>query len=263
MPIAPFEKAILRLLAVNRNPESFVAGATVLLRPEDSHRRSQDVDLFHDTADSLKFAAEADDAVLAQNGYHVVWDNVQPTFRRALVSRDGQITKLEWVFDSAFRFFPIERDEEFGYVLNFWDAATNKVLALAGRGELRDYLDVLELHARFMSLGALAWAAAGKDAGLTPQFILEEAHRLAHYPASLLAEIQLQKPVDLKACKKLWLAALAEANALLEQLPAEEVGCLYLDAKHQPVTPNPRSPEFPKLIRHFGTVRGAWPAIGP
>ena len=162
MPIAPFEKAILRLLAVNRNPESFVAGATVLLRPEDSHRRSQDVDLFHDTADSLKLAAEADDAVLAQNGYDVVWDHVQPTFRRALVRRDGQITKLEWVFDSAFRFFPIERDEEFGYVLNFWDAATNKVLALAGRGELRDYLDVLELHGRSLSLGALAWAASGK-----------------------------------------------------------------------------------------------------
>ncbi len=112
MPIAPFEKAILRLLAVNRNPESFVAGATVLLRPEDSHRRSQDVDLFHDTADSLKLAAEADDAVLAQNGYDVVWDHVQPTFRRALVRRDGQITKLEWVFDSAFRFFPVERDDE-------------------------------------------------------------------------------------------------------------------------------------------------------
>jgi hypothetical protein len=46
MPIADFEKAILRLLAANRNPESFVAGATVLLRGETSHRRSQDIDLF-------------------------------------------------------------------------------------------------------------------------------------------------------------------------------------------------------------------------
>lgn len=261
MPIAPFEKEILRLLAGNRNPESFIAGATILLRHEDSHRRSQDVDLFHDTADSLKLAAETDDAMLTKHGYGVVWDNVQPTFRRALVSRDGQTTKLEWVFDSAFRFFPVERDEEFGFVLNFWDAATNKVLALAGRGELRDYLDVLELHRRHLSLGALAWSAAGKDAGLTPQFLLEEAQRLAHYPASRLAEIQLREPVDLKVCKKAWLAALAEANALLERLPAGEVGCLYLDEHLHPVTPNPGAPEFQKLTRHFGSVRGAWPAV--
>jgi len=41
MPIAPFEKAILRLLAANRNPESFVAGATVLLQEDNSHCRSQ------------------------------------------------------------------------------------------------------------------------------------------------------------------------------------------------------------------------------
>jgi hypothetical protein len=48
MPIADFEKTVLRLLAANRNQESFVAGATVLLREENSHRWSQDIDLFHD-----------------------------------------------------------------------------------------------------------------------------------------------------------------------------------------------------------------------
>ena len=107
------------------------------------------------------------------------------------------MTKLEWVFDSAFRFFPVEPDAEMGYVLNFWDAATNKVLALAGRGELRDYLDVLHLHRQHLSLGALAWAACGKDIGYTPQFLIEEAQRLAHYPASLLADLALREPVDL------------------------------------------------------------------
>lgn len=174
MPIAPFEKNILRLLAANRNPESFVAGATVLLRAENSHRRSQDIDLFHDAAESVNAAEEADGAVLKKNGFQVTWDMVEPTFRRAVVAREGAVTKLEWVFDSAFRFFPVEADAEFGYALNFWDAATNKVLALAGRGELRDYLDVLHLHRHHLSLGALAWAACGKDVGYTPQFILEE-----------------------------------------------------------------------------------------
>lgn len=261
MPIADFEKTILRLLAANRNPESFLAGATVLLRDENSHRWSQDIDLFHDTAESLKVAADADAAVLEQNGYQVTWDNVQPTFRRALVVRGDLLTKLEWVFDSAFRFFPVEPDAEVGYVLNFWDAATNKLLAMAGRGELRDYLDVLHLHRQHLRLGALAWAACGKDIGYTPQFLLEEAQRLAHYPAALLANLKLREPVDLVECKKQWLAASREAERLLNLLPAHEVGCLYLDATGKPVTPDPTSPEFSALRRHFGSVRGAWPII--
>lgn len=261
MPIADFEKAVLRLLAANRNPESFVAGATVLLRDEKSHRWSQDIDLFHDTAESLKSAADADAALLEKHRYQVAWDQVQPTFRRAIIARDGRTTKLEWVFDSAFRFFPVQPDAELGYVLNFWDAATNKVLALAGRGELRDYLDVLHLHREHLSLGVLVWAACGKDTGFTPQFLIEEAQRLAHYPASLLAKLELREPVDLVECKKQWLAAVCAARALFDQLPAKEIGCLYLDAGGKPVTPDPGSAEFPALRRHFGSVRGAWPVI--
>ena len=261
MPIAPFEKEILGLLAANRNPESFVAGATVLLRDENSHRRSQDIDLFHDTAESVKTASDADGATLAKNGYQVAWQLVEPTFRRALVARDGLTTKLEWVFDSAFRFFPVEPDAELGYALNFWDAATNKVLAFAGRGELRDYLDALYLHQHHLSFGALTWAACGKDTGYTPQFLVEEAQRLARYPAKRLAELDLREPMDLVACKKQWLEMTREALALFDKLPANELGCFYLNAQNRPVTPDPASAEFPKLCRHFGSVRGAWPVI--
>ena len=261
MPIGDFEKGILRLLAANRNPESFLAGASVLLRDENSHRWSQDIDLFHDTSESLSTAAVADTAVLEKNGFKVIWDHVHPTFRRALVSKNDLMTKLEWVFDSAFRFFPVEPDIEVGYVLNFWDAATNKLLALAGRGELRDYLDVLQIDRLHMSLGGLAWAACGKDIGYTPQFLIQEAQRLTHYSASLLQKIKLREPVDLMECKKQWLSTAFNAEQLINRLPAEEVGCLYLDPTGKPVTPDPDSEEFPTLTRHFGSIRGAWPVI--
>jgi hypothetical protein len=36
---------------------------------------------------------------------------------------------------------------------------------------------------------------------------------------------------------------------------------LYLDATGKPVCPDPASPEFPKLTRHYGSVKGAWPHI--
>jgi hypothetical protein len=261
MPLGDFEKSILRLLAANRNPESYIAGATVFLRQEDSPRQSQDIDIFHDTVQSLQQAALADAAALQQNGYLLEWADQQEMFRRAVVSRAGRSTKMEWAYDSAFRFFPVQPDVELGFVLHPLDGATNKVLALAGRGELRDYLDVLFLHRNVLSLGALAWAACGKDAGFTPQFLIEEAQRLAHYPAIRLNALLLREPVDPVECKRQWLQALEEARALFIKLPPEEIGCLYLNASHQAVTPDPAAPEFPKLHRHYGSVRGAWPAI--
>ena len=199
MPLKDFEKQILRLLASNRNPDSFVAGATVLLRAADTHRRSEDIDLFHDTEESVAVAVLRDTATLESNQYRVELGPPQPTFRRAQVSQADHATKVEWVFDSAFRFFPVQADPELGYVLNFWDAATNKVLALAGRSEVRDYLDVLHLHQKHLSLAALVWAACGKDAGFTPQFLLEEAQRNVRFSRSQLAHLDLAVPVDLVA----------------------------------------------------------------
>jgi len=261
MPLGDFEKSVLRLLAANRNPESYIAGATVFLRRDDSLRQSQDIDVFHDTAESLRQAATLDAAVLEKCGYQLEWAERQELFRRAVVSKAGQATKIEWAYDSAFRFFPVQPDSELGFVLHPLDGATNKLLALAGRGELRDYLDVLFLHQKVLSLGALAWAACGKDAGFTPQFLIEEAQRLAHYPAARLSTLLLHEPVDLVKCKRLWLEALIEARALFAKLPPEEVGCLYLNAEGQSVPPDPASAEFSKLRRHFGCVHGAWPTI--
>jgi len=264
MPLGDFEKQVLRRLAANRNPDSYVAGATILHRSENSPGASQDIDLFdlfHDTEESILDAVSHDKAALEQHGYHLELGPPQPTFQRGMVTKDGRITKIEWVFDSAFRFFPIQPDPELGYILNFWDVATNKVLALAGRNEVRDYLDVLHLHQKHLSLGALAWAASDKDGGLTPDFILEETQRNSRFPNSQMAKLKLNQPVDLVALKHIWLDAVRAAKELFPRLPAEDVGCLYLDDRGAPVTPDPASPGFAKLERHFGSVRGAWPVF--
>lgn len=172
MPLREIERRVLKLLAANRSPDSFVAGATVIHRAPNSPRYSRDVDLFHDTAESVARCAQMDIDVLRAHGYEVNWLLNQPTFQRVDVAFERERLRLEWAFDSAFRFFPIESDEELGYRLNFWDAATNKALALASRSEVRDLVDALYLDANHLALGALAWAAAGKDQGLNPLFIL-------------------------------------------------------------------------------------------
>lgn len=220
------------------------------------------MDLFHDTQESVQRAFEADTATLRDAGFEVeTVGQASESFRRALVRRGGEQTKVEWVYDSAFRFFPVEPDLELGWRLNFWDAATNKTLALVGREKIRDYLDCLYLHEERLHLGALAWAAAAKDPGLTPELIIDWAGRGNRFRPEDLADVRLGKPVDLREAKSKWLIALDEARRLIEKLPSGELGCFYLDVQGKPVCPNPDSPDFAKLTRHFGSVKGAWPRI--
>jgi len=261
MPLTAFQSETLRLLAAHRSPESYLAGGTVLNAAADSPRYSKDLDIFHDVEASVVTSAETDAATLRQAGYAVEWLLRQPLFQRAEVVRSGNRLLLEWVFDSAFRFFPVERDELAGWRLNLYDAATNKLLALMGRGEPRDYLDILFFHQRCLSLGALCWASAGKDPGVNPFMILQECQRTTHFRPEQFHELSLSTPVDLPGWKQTWIMASRAAERLLQNLPAEEVGCLYLDAGGQPVTPDPASAGFPTLRRHFGSVRGAWPVI--
>ena len=261
MPIGEFERDILRLIASNRNPDSFIAGATVLHQSPTSPRTSRDVDVFHDTTESLARSVEADTAVLRSAGYEVELGREQETFRRAIVRRAAHGTKLEWVFDSAFRFFPIEPDPDVGWRLNFWDAATNKVLALFGRHEFRDFVDVHYLHHHHLDFGALVWAASGKDGGLTPQMILEWTRRQAFYTPEQVKEVQVSTPIDLVQMRRDWMGMVSEAESLLDKLPPAEHGCLYLNADGKPVCPDPASPDFAKLTPHYGSIKGAWPRI--
>ena len=114
MPLTPFQSAILRLLARNRSPESYVAGG-VALNAQEGTRFSADVDVFHDVEDAVISSSEADVKLLVQSGYSVRQDIWTPTFRRGWVTKDENGVKLEWCQDSAWRFFPIEKDEVLGF----------------------------------------------------------------------------------------------------------------------------------------------------
>jgi len=261
MPLTPFQKEILLLLASQRNPESHVAGGLVLNRQPDSPRYSADMDVFHDVAASLISSAEQDVAVLRAAGFQSSWLLRQPYLQRAQISRGEDTLRLDWASDSAFRFFPVQPDPEFGYCLHRADLATNKALALAGRSAIRDYIDILHLHESYLSLGAICWAACGKDPGFNPWSLLEMTKRHVHFRQDDLAQETLARPLDLTDLKRKWIDAVDQAEAWFNQLPTAEAGCLYLTPTGEPHTPDPSSPSFPTVMRHYGSVRGAWPTL--
>jgi len=125
VPLSNIQTDILRLLASHRDPESYVAGSTPLNR--DAPRYSGDIDIFHDREERVAQAAQQDAALLQEHGYELKWIRRDPNMYAVLASRAGETTKLEWVVDSEFRFFPTLRDDIFGYLLHPVDLATNKV----------------------------------------------------------------------------------------------------------------------------------------
>jgi hypothetical protein len=104
---------------------------------------------------------------------------------------------------------PTIRSDIAGYTLHPVDLAVNKLLAVAGRDEPRDFLDILDLHARTLSIGALCWAGAGKDPGFTPLSLLEMLRRRGRYQPEDFARLHLVEPIDLHVLKTTWLEALS------------------------------------------------------
>ena len=82
------------------------------------------------------------------------------------------------------------------------------------------------------------------------------------YTQADVDRLSLLEPLDLRSLKKRWLGAFEEAQQLADALPPDEVGCLYVDAAQNPVTPDPASVGFAALTRHHGSIRGAWPTVG-
>lgn len=261
MPIGPFERDLLLLLSVNRNPDSYIGGATVFNRSADSPRTSEAIDLFHDSEEALRAGVSADLHTLKSTGYDVSMLIERPTFHRALVKKNGTSSKLEWVQDSAYRFFPIESDPLMGFRLHHLDAATNKVLAGVGRAVIRDYVDLIHLHTSSLPLGALIWAGSAKDPGLNPDFIRSQLSRTHHYDQEKYDSLKGFGSVDPVALKKQWIQALSEAERLFDLLLDLDapLGCFFLDDQGVPQTPTRET--FSDLHPHFGSVRGCWPRI--
>jgi len=233
MALTRLQRELCRILAEQRiaSGESYVAGGAALNELMRAPRVSRDIDLFHDTAEAVAATWEADRRLLMDHGFEVRVLRERPTFVEAEAERGGERMVLQWLQDSAYRFFPLVREEPFGLTLHPFDLATNKVLALVGRLEVRDWIHTIESSERIQALGYLAWAASGKDPGFSPASILEQAARSARYSADEVAALDFDGPApDAAALARRWREILEEARAIVEALPASEAGRCVLSA---------------------------------
>ena len=255
MPISKFQSDVLRLLAAQRSPDSYIAGGIPI--NQQGPRYSADIDIFHDSAARQATAVQADEAALAAADYTITWPpNQHGGTHQASIEKDGERTELEWVTDSAFRFFPAQPDDLFGYVLHPVDLAANKAAAAADRRVPRDVVDLVTIHETILPLGAVVAAAAGKFPGTTPEEMLAEITRHSRFTADEFEVLATDQPIDARALHRRIRRMIEDAEAFIATLPCEAVGVVFLDGD-KPVQPDVTA--LDKYRRNPGATRGLWP----
>jgi len=268
MALTAFQRDVCRLLADNRirSGESYVAGGAALNEILRASRVSRDLDLFHDTAEALEAAWRADRASLEAAGCRVQVVRERAGFVEVGVERGGDTVVIQWTRDSAYRFFPLVRHEELGLTLHPFDLATNKLLALVGRGEPRDLVDALACHEGLQPLGYIAWAACGKDPGFSPRAILEHAAASTRYSAPELAGLAFEgTPPDPAGILARWHEALGAARAIVGRLPPEQAGKAVLTGEARlfrgGTAELAEALAADRLRFHEGAIKGAFPQL--
>jgi len=256
VPISKFQSEVLRLLASQRSPDSYVAGGIAINRQ--GPRFSNDIDIFHDSVAILDSAVKADEATLTAAGYKLTSTPHQRTGKHEItVEKNGEQMQLEWVTDSAFRFFPTQQDDLFGYVLHPADLAANKAAAAADRRVPRDIVDLVTIHETMLPLGAVITAACGKFPGTTPEEMFSEITRHSRFTAEEFSALSADPPLDPRKLQSRIRAMLDAAETFIATLPSEAVGFLFMESG-KPVQPDITALE--KYHRHQGAPSGLWPS---
>jgi hypothetical protein len=268
MALTELQRRVCRLLAQQRiaSGESYVAGGVALNELIGGSRLSRDVDLFHDTDEALEASWRADRILLEEQGLGIRMVRERIGLVEAEIDDGDERVRIEWARDSAFRFFPLQEHEDLGLTLHPFDLATNKVLALVGRLEVRDWVDAIAVDDRVQPLGYLAWAASGKDPGFGPAAIVEAAARGGRYSADEVAQLDfLGEPPDAAELSRAWHRVLATAEGIISALPPDEVGTCVIEAGGELARLDPEALTEAlhegRLRFHRGRIRGAMPQL--
>jgi hypothetical protein len=194
---------------------------------------------------------------LTAAGFKLSWKKIREGRREAEVEGLGDRMPLEWVADSAFRFFPALQDELFGYVLHPVDLATNKASAAADRREPRDIVDLVTIHEKLLPLGAVVCAAVGRFPGQTPEEMLADIIRHSRFDAEEFRVLATEHPLDVPALHRRIRSMIEDAERFISQIPSDAVGFVFMESG-KPVQPDLEALE--KYQRCAGAPDGVWPS---
>jgi hypothetical protein len=174
--LSPLQEQVAAIIAGLDEAEGFaLAGGGALILRGDVRRQTRDLDFFGLTADAVDRLVPAVDRALQDAGLVVRRVQESAGFARLIVESGEDRTELDLGADA--RLFPLEPGR-LAPTLTGEELAVDKVLAVFGRAEARDFVDLMALEPRY-GLDRLCALAVEKDRGFTPALFAEMLGRFS------------------------------------------------------------------------------------
>jgi hypothetical protein len=162
--LSPLQEQVAAIITGLEEAEGFaLAGGAALIARGEIDRRTRDLDFFGLTGDAVDRLVPAAETALHAAGFTVERIQVDSGFARLVVSSADDRTELDLAADA--RLFPAESGHP-APTLRGEELAVDKVLALFGRAEARDFVDLMAVEPRY-GLDRLCRLAAEKDRGFS------------------------------------------------------------------------------------------------
>lgn len=203
--LTDLQKKILALFS--RLPDAgtfYLTGGTALSAFFLKHRKSNDLDFFTGIEGLVSPLSYALESSLKKEGLNVKRARGLHSFIELLVASSEAETVIHLALDSPFRFEPPSESKEISglKVDNLADIASNKMLALFGRAELRDFIDIYFLSKEHFTRKELIEKASQKDPGFDLYWFGIALERIEAFSESSPDMHLLLKPCPISELKK-------------------------------------------------------------
>lgn len=203
--LTSLQKKILLLFGKLPDREAFyLTGGTALSAFFLQHRRSRDLDFFTPDEELILPFSQGLEASLIQEDLKVQRLRGFHSFVELSVDSEDDSTAVHFALDSPFRFESPSPVQEFPEVKvdSLIDIATNKLLALFGRAELRDFVDIYFLVHECFSKKELIAKAGQKDPGFDLYWFGVALGRINDFSEVSTDMLLLVRPCDIQALKE-------------------------------------------------------------
>lgn len=214
--LTPFQRSVLKAFTdIEESKAFYLTGGTALSAFYLAHRRSEDFDLFTSAEPLIAIVARKFKSALENSGIRVQEIRSFSSFWEAVASNENENFKIQLAYDIPFLLSEIAETEGLR-IHSFEDIAAGKLLALYGRAEERDFIDIYCIvKSGKMSLETLIELAKKKDPGLDEYYLaisFEQSEKIPDDPSRL--KVNLVAPIDPKEMKNFFAT---QAVQLLEK----------------------------------------------
>ena len=190
--LSPLQRRLASLVVEVPEADGFaIAGGAALILQGQLQRVTTDLDYFATSPQAVDALLPALEAKFEANGLTVERRQVASGFARLTVYDGPDSCQIDLGYDFRLR---DPTPTPLGPVLSLEELAADKVLAVHGRAEGRDYADLYVLTKLFGMERPLEWAAQ-KDPGFSPAVFAERLGRVAGIPRKDLALSDAERTV--------------------------------------------------------------------